>query len=434
MKKENKKVLVGMSGGVDSSVAALLLKKEGYEVVGVFIDFIGGEKSEQDFQRAQKIAKKLKISIYRLDAQKIFKKEIIDRFVEDYKKGVTPNPCVMCNPEMKFKILIEEANKRGIEKVATGHYSRLRREFPISNFQFPNKSQIQNSKLKIDENLEGMQEIKEEGKAKEIPNSRFQISNLKDRIVAVFEKKSNSQPIDQLSNRSGDSKELQATSYKLAKAKDENKDQSYFLYRLSQSQLERILFPLGEYLKSEVREIAEEKGFGIKDEEESQDVCFIADNDFNKFIAEKIPNKPGNIVDSDGNILGKHKGLHFYTIGQRKGINLGGDGPYFVVKKDMANNELVVANNFIESLWRDEFEIKNTSWIKPGLKFPMEANVKIRYRTEEICAIIDEISGSNEIEKICKVKLDQPQKAITPGQSAVFYSKEGEVLGGGIII
>ena len=433
MKKENKKVLVGLSGGVDSSVAALLLKKEGYEAMGIFIDFIGGEKSEQDFQKAQEVAKKLKVSIYKLDAQKIFKEKIINRFVEDYKKGVTPNPCVMCNPEMKFKILIEEADKLGIDRVATGHYSRLRREFPISNFQFPNKSQIQNSKLNPSVATDRLKI--EKNSIEEQDTNKFKISNLKDRIVAVFEKKSNSQPIDdQLSNRSGDFKELQATSYKLAKAKDENKDQSYFLYRLSQSQLARIIFPLGEYLKSEVREIADKKGLGIKNEEESQDVCFIADNDFNKFIAEKIPNKSGNIVDSDGNILGKHKGLHFYTIGQRKGINLGGDGPYFVVKKDMANNELVVANNFIESLWRDEFEIKNTSWINPGLNFPLEANVKIRYRTEEICAIIDEISGSDEIEKTYKVKLDQPQKAITPGQSAVFYSKEGEVLGGGIII
>ncbi len=385
MKKEKQKILVGMSGGVDSAVTALLLQKEGYEVEGIFLDFIDGEKSERDFQSAQKIAKKLNIPIYKIDARGIFKKEIIDKFVADYKKGVTPNPCVMCNPQMKFKILLKEANERGINFVATGHYARLGQEFPIlptgrqvSNFQFPNKSQFPISKI---------------------------------------------------------NKNLQATSYNLLTARDSDKDQSYFLYRLTEVQLARIIFPLGDYLKSEVREIAKENGFGIKNEEESQDVCFIADNDFNKFISEKIANKPGKIVDNSRKVLGKHKGLHFYTIGQRKGINLGGDGPYFVVKKDLANNQLVVANKLVENLWRDEFEIKNANWIDFGLTFPLEASVKIRYRTEEICAIIEEIRMTKDgADKIYRVKLDQPQKAITSGQSAVFYSKESAVLGGGIII
>jgi len=375
LKLKKQRVLVGMSGGVDSSVVALLLQKEGYEAEGVFIDFIGGEKSERDFQKAKKIADKLKISIDKIDAREIFQKEIIDKFVADYKKGITPNPCVFCNPEMKFKILIDEADRRGVSYISTGHYARVGK-FLVLSSQFTDG-----------ENL-----------------------NLK-------------------TNNS-----LQTKTYKLKTARDDSKDQSYFLYRLTQEQLSRIIFPLGDYLKTQVREIARENGFGIKDEEESQDVCFIADNDFNKFISEKIPNKPGKIVDNSGKVLGTHQGLHFYTIGQRKGINLGGDGPYFVVKKNLAKNNLIVANNFTESLWRDEFEIKNVSWINTGLIFPLEAKVKIRYRTEEICAIIDEIEGTENADRIYKVKLDQPQKAITPGQSAVFYSKEGEVLGGGIIV
>jgi len=377
MKKENKKVLVGMSGGVDSSVAALLLQKEGYEVEGIFIDFIGGEKSERDFQQAQKIAKKLDISIYKLDAQKIFKKKIIDKFVEDYENGITPNPCVFCNPEMKFKILIEEADKRGIEKVATGHYARLGREFPMTNNQFPNKSQIQNSKLETEE-----------------------------------------------SHRSS------VIGHHFFVARDKDKDQSYFLYRLNQAQLGRIIFPLGEYLKSEVREIANKNGFNIKNEEESQDVCFIADNDFNKFIAKKIADKPGKIVNKSGEILGEHKGLHFYTIGQRKGINLGGDGPYFVIKKDGKKNQLIVSNNPEDLNCPDaSFVVKKTNWILSDLKFPLEAKVKVRYRSLEEYAII-----TKKRRGIYAVKLKENQKAVTSGQSAVFYSAEGSVWGGGIII
>lgn len=375
LKLKEQKVLMGMSGGVDSSVAALMLQKEGYEVEGAFLDFVGGEKGEKDFASAQKIAKKLNIPLSKIDAQETFRKRIVNKFVADYKKGITPNPCVFCNPEMKFKILLEEADRIGADYVATGHYARIQ------------ELRIKNEELRIEE------------KSIETKNTKYK---------------------------------LQATNYKLQMANDLTKDQSYFLYRLTGEQLARIIFPLGDYLKSEVREIARKNNFEIKEEEESQDVCFIANNDFNKFISEKIPNKPGKIVDNEGNILGKHNGLHFYTIGQRKGINLGGDGPYFVIKKDMVNNNLVVANNPIESLWRDEFEIRDVNWISSELKFPLAAKVKIRYRTEEIHAIIEELN--TEKDKTYRIKLDQPQKAITPGQSAVFYAESGEVLGGGIIL
>lgn len=367
MTKKGKNILVGMSGGVDSSVAAFLLQKEGYEVAGVFIDFIGTEESERDFKRAQEVAKKLNIPIYKLDAVEIFKEKIIDKFVSDYKDGITPNPCVMCNPEMKFKILIQEANDRNIKYVATGHYARVQK-FTVDSSRLTDKKEISN--------------------------------------------------------------ELPVTDYQLLVANDPSKDQSYFLYRLTQEQLGRVIFPLGDYLKSEVREIAGENNFEIKNEDESQDVCFIANNDFNKFISEKIENKSGDIVDTAGKKLGKHNGLHFYTIGQRKGINLGGDGPYYVVKKDLSENKLVVSNNLeSELIWRDVFEIKNVNWISPGLAFPLEAKVKVRYRNNEEYAII-----SRKDNEIYEVKLAQKQKAITSGQSAVFYLENGEVLGGGIII
>jgi len=368
MKEKSKKVLVGMSGGVDSAVAALLLQKDGFEVRGLFIDFVGGEKSENDFKKARQVANKLGIEIYKVGAIKEFQEKIIDKFVADYEMGITPNPCVICNPEMKFKILIEEAKKRGIDFVATGHYVRLRRKAPISKSQFPNKSQ----------------------------NSNFKSQSLNQLFVA----------------------------------KDENKDQSYFLYRLTQEQLSKTIFPLGDYDKSEVRKIAEENGFDFKDEKESQDICFVADNDFGGFLKNKIKNNSGEIVDMNGRKLGEHNGLHFYTIGQRKGINLGGDGPYYVIRKDKLKNQLVVSNNSDDLFCQNgTFEIQDVNWIGDNLEFPLKAKVKTRYGNQGEYAII-----TKKDEDIFAVKLEKNQKAITSGQSAVFYSEGGEVLGGGIII
>lgn len=408
MKKESKKILVGMSGGVDSAVAVLLLQKESYQVEGLFIDFIGGDKSEKDFKKAQKVAHKLNVPIYKLDAQKIFKEKIIDKFVADYDAGITPNPCVACNPEMKFRILIEEANNRGINKVATGHYARVEKflvyspqftEGEISNFKFQISNKIQNPNV--------------------VQGSQFAVQSKKNTQL-------NSENQEPITNNYP----LPATSYQLTAARDSSKDQSYFLYRLNQEQLAKTIFPLGDYLKSEVREMAIEAGLEIKNEKESQDICFITNNDFNKFIADKIKNKPGNIVDIEGRILGVHSGLHFYTIGQRKGINLGGDGPYYVTRKDKTKNELVVTNNIEDnSLVRDSFQIKNTNWILKDLRFPLRAKVRSRYHSQLEYAIIDKEDGD-----IYKVILDKKQKAITSGQSAVFYLDPDVVLGGGIII
>lgn len=376
LKLKGLKVLVGMSGGVDSAVAVFLLQEEGYAVEGIFIDFVGGEKSKQDFGKARQVAEKLKIPIYKFDAQKEFKEKIIDKFVADYARGVTPNPCVICNPEMKFKILIEEADKLGIDKIATGHYARV-------------------------------QELK--------------------KIKKSHQSTVNSQ---QFADKEKVSSELPITDYQLLIARDLSKDQSYFLYRLNQEQLERIIFPLGEYLKSEVREIAQVNNFELRDEKESQDICFIANNDFKNFIGKKIKDKSGEIVDKMGKKLGEHNGLHFYTIGQRKGINLGGDGPYYVIKKDGIKNQLVVSNNPEDLNCPDNyFEIGAVNWIFSDLAFPREAKVRVRYHSSEEYAIITEGKTG-----FYKVQLGKNQKAVTSGQSAVFYGDAGEVLGGGIII
>ncbi len=344
--KKSKKVLVGLSGGVDSSVTALLLQKEGYEVEGVFLDFWKSAKSADGFVSAQKVADFLGIKLHKVDAREEFKKAIVNEFIEEYRAGRTPNPCVICNPQMKFKVLLAEAEKRKADFVATGHYAQIK---------------------------------------KETDNCR------------------------------------------LLRAKDETKDQSYFLHRLNQKQLKKIIFPLGEYLKTEVREIARKAGLPTARRKESQDVCFIEQDNFADFLKKYIKNKEGEIADKNGNVLGKHYGLHFYTIGQRRGIDLGGDGPYYVIKKDIKNNRLIVSNRK-DDLLIDKFLVENVSWISPDIQFPLEAKIKIRYHSDFVRGIIESESASKEV----RVKLFKPQKAITSGQSAVFYADE-EALGGGII-
>jgi tRNA-specific 2-thiouridylase len=241
-------------------------------------------------------------------------------------------------------------------------------------------------------------------------------------------------PIFKLENKKNQTSSVNCepitSNHPLLVAKDLNKDQSYFLYRLTPEQLGRVIFPLGDYLKSEVRKIAQENNFEIKNEEESQDVCFITNNDFNKFISEKIKNNPGEIINMEGKKLGEHKGLHFYTIGQRRGINLGGDGPYFVIKKDKIKNQLIVSNKADDlDCPEGTFRIKDANWIRKDLEFPLRTKVKTRYRSQEKYVII-----VKENEDFYQVKFDKNQRAITQGQSAVFYADSGEILGGGIII
>lgn len=356
--KNKQKIIIGISGGVDSSVTALLLQKKGYEVEGVFLDFWKNTKSKDGFMSAQKVAKFLDIPLHKVDARKKFKKIIVDEFIKEYEKGNTPNPCVLCNPTMKFKILMEEMNKRRADFMATGHYAKI---------------------TAIKQNLNYKQKVKKNKK------------------------------------------------YKLFRAKDKTKDQSYFLYGLSQDQLSKIIFPLGNYLKSEVRDMAKEAGLSTAKREESQDVCFITQKNFSDFLKKYIKNKKGKIVDENNNVLGEHYGLHFYTNGQRKGIDLGGNGPYYVIRKDLKKNNLIVSNDK-NKLYSKEFLIKETNWLVPDLKFPVSAMTKIRYHSDFVRAII--ILDKNK--KMYQIKLDNSQRAITSGQSAVFYLRD-EVLGGGII-
>src|SRR3989344_3788603 len=355
---KTKRVLVAMSGGVDSSVAAALLKKQGYFVIGIFMKFwvpAGGTQNntEKDAKQhkienrccstesekmARLVAKKIGIPFYALNAEREFKKKVVDYFLLEYKKGNTPNPCVVCNKEIKFGFLIKKALSLGADYVATGHY------------------------------------------------------------VAV---------------KNG----------KLFKAADKNKDQSYFLWQLNQKQLEKVLFPLADYTKPEVRKLAKKFKLPTAEAKESQEICFIQ-NTTNEFLNKYLKIKPGNIIDKSGKILGRHQGMWFYTIGQRKGIGFSG-GPYYVVRKDFKKNNLIISKSK-KDLLQKELIAKNVNWTSHQ-KLPLNCEVKIRYKSNSATAKIYKL-GAKKI----KVIFEKPQAAVTPGQSAVFYAGR-ELLGGGII-
>lgn len=319
-----------MSGGIDSGMAASILKDQGFEVVGVFMRL---DNSIEQLEKAKKIAKILNIDFKTIDVRKEFKKLIINCFLEELKKGNTPNPCVICNELIKFGLFVEKTKKFKPDFVATGHYARIK-------------------------------------------NNR------------IF------------------------------KAKDEKKDQTYFLWRIKN--LNNVLFPLGDSLKEDLIKQAKKKKFPVFPYKESQEICFISGN-IEDFLKKKIKSIKGDIVNEKGKVLGKHNGLFLYTIGQRKGIGLSG-GPYYVIKKDFKKNRLVVSIDE-KLLLKSEVKLKDIKWINKQ-KLLIKIKAKVRYGQKEVEAIL----SKNKV-----LKFKKPQRAITPGQSAVFY-KGKELLGGGIII
>ncbi len=324
------KVILAMSGGIDSGMAASILKDQGFEVVGVFMRL---DNSIEQLEKAKKIAKILNIDFKTIDVRKEFKKLIINCFLEELKKGNTPNPCVICNELIKFGLFVEKTKKFKPDFVATGHYARIK-------------------------------------------NNR------------IF------------------------------KAKDEKKDQTYFLWRIKN--LNNVLFPLGDSLKEDLIKQAKKKKFPVFPYKESQEICFISGN-IEDFLKKKIKSIKGDIVNEKGKVLGKHNGLFLYTIGQRKGIGLSG-GPYYVIKKDFKKNRLVVSIDE-KLLLKSEVKLKDIKWINKQ-KLLIKIKAKVRYGQKEVEAIL----SKNKV-----LKFKKPQRAITPGQSAVFY-KGKELLGGGIII
>ncbi len=368
MKNGARRVVVAMSGGVDSSVAAALLKKQGYFVVGIFMKFWPQHYSKAECEvkknenrccssesekMARLVAKKIGIPFYVVNAEKEFKKKVVDYFLQDYKKGNTPNPCVVCNKEIKFGLLIEKALKMGADFVATGHYAQ--------------------TTLSTRSRIQGRKEI-----------------------------------------------------IKLLKGKDKEKDQSYFLWQLNQKQLSRVLFPVGEYTKQEVRKLAKKFDLPTAETPESQEVCFIHGTTTD-FLKKYLKTKPGKIIcisNSRELEIGEHQGLWFYTIGQRKGIGLSG-GPYYVISKDFKKNNLIVSKNK-KDLESKELIAKNVNWTcLAEAQKRRRVSVKVRYRAKSAFADVF-ILNKNKV----KVIFDKLQPAVTPGQSAVFY-KGGELFGGG---
>jgi len=346
------RVVVGLSGGVDSSVAALLLKQQGYEVIGLFMRNWEDDAecpAKQDFLDVLAVAEVIGIEVEAVNFAKEYKERVFGYFLREYQAGRTPNPDVLCNSEIKFKAFLEHALSLGASKIATGHYARV-------------------------------------------------------------------------AERNGE--------FSLLKAQDSAKDQSYFLYRLNQAQLSKTLFPLGELLKPEVREIARKAHLPTHAKKDSTGICFIGERDFRTFLSRYLPKQPGEMETPDGRCVGKHEGLMYYTLGQRQGLGIGGQGePWFVAGKDMQRNVLVVVQGHEHPLLlKDMLVAQDLNWISgraPEITPPYAA--KTRYRQQDAGCHITQLAHDQ-----LALKFDTAQWAVTPGQSVVMYQGE-TCLGGGVI-
>jgi tRNA-specific 2-thiouridylase len=354
--KKSRRVVVAMSGGVDSSVAAAMLRDQGYEVIGMMLR-LWSEPGTESHNRcctpdsmalARRVAARLDIPFYVIDAKQIFYDSVVSYFKQGYLQGNTPNPCLVCNQYIRWGFLLQHAQALGADYMATGHYVRLRK--------------------------------------------------------------------------------AEAGNIQILKAVDAHKDQSYVLHVLNQDQLKHALFPLGEYTKTQVREMARSFGLPVASRPDSQDLCFLGNGDYRNFLKRNLPEvqKPGMILDMEGQSIGLHEGLAFYTIGQRKGLGIASPVPLYVLEKNLNDNVLVVGPK--EALGKSSFQAKEVNWVSGTAPVsPFRADVKIRYK-----AAYAGCTATMQEENFIQVQLDEPLRDITSGQAAVFY--DGEIcLGGGII-
>ena len=356
MKKE--KIVLGMSGGVDSSVAAFLLQKRGFEVHGVFMKNWDDENaicnSEDDYADALSVCSQLHIPLKKINYTKEYKERVFSQFLVDHKNGFTPNPDVLCNKEIKFDVLQKYADEIGANKIASGHYAKI---------------------VKTDEK------------------------------------------------------------FFICKAVDSSKDQSYFLYQLTNQILESVEFPLGDILKKDIRKIAQENNLINASKKDSTGICFIGDRKYNNFVSQFLKSNIGQIMTVDGEEIGTHNGHMYFTVGQRKGLGIGArksafDQPWYVVNKDIDNNIVYVAQGSDHpALFSDELIADNMYWnLDIQKNIPFKCNAKVRYRDiDHPCSILSSKDGQ------CYIKFDNKIKAITTGQSIVLYHENGVCIGGGII-
>jgi tRNA-uridine 2-sulfurtransferase len=343
-----KTVYVGLSGGVDSSVAAALLKDQGYLVVGVYMKNWSQNLPgfacpwKEDYQDAKRVAVQLGIDFTLFDFETQYYHKVVDYMINEFKAGRTPNPDIMCNQEVKFKLFLETALEQGADRIATGHYAKVKDGY-------------------------------------------------------------------------------------LFKAKDDNKDQTYFLYRVTKKALTKTIFPLGDLTKPEVRQLAKKYHLVTADKKESMGICFVGKVPIKDFLLNYVKTKPGKIIDQYNLVIGEHDGAIFYTIGQRHGLNVGGGLPYYVVGKNMAKNEVYVTTQLDdEKLWLKELKLTDLHWINQQPKIGSTYQIRTRHRAP--------LTSCNfPTQNLETVLLDKPIRAITPGQSAVIYDGS-EVLGGGIIV
>ncbi|MBI5330129.1 MAG: tRNA 2-thiouridine(34) synthase MnmA [Betaproteobacteria bacterium] len=354
-----KRIVVGLSGGVDSAVAALLLKRQGHEVVGVFMkNWEADDLDEdcpiaQDYQDVLAVAERLDIEVSLVNFSKEYQERVFAYFLAEYQAGRTPNPDVLCNAEIKFKAFLDHALSLGADHIATGHYARL------------------------------------EG---DLPHRR------------------------------------------LLKGLDPNKDQSYFLHRLNQRQIERALFPIGDLPKPQVRALAREAGLAVAEKKDSTGICFIGERPFREFLERFLPRAPGDMATPEGRVVGRHQGLMYYTLGQRQGLGIGGikdapEGvPWFVAGKDRAANRLIVVQGHEHPLLLTSVvRATDPSWVEAPPQAGQRLAAKTRYRQQDAACVVEKVSEGE-----LALRFDDPQWAVTPGQSVVLYDGDA-CLGGGVI-